>query len=139
MPGRDVKKPGVKPGTKVGVDGKIEFSAFKDMVEERTKKINSEITKMIGEGKSAEEIAEWFCDGVDKDKLGKGKAYFDALIGIIKKLYQAGESIDDYLLLIEKIYETFLAMDTDKLKKGSEHFENMRKRFKEEGLSIEME
>ncbi len=135
----DVKKPGVKPVTKPGADGKVEFGAFKERVEEKVEKIKSEITKMISEGKSAEEIANWFCEQVDKDKLGKGNAYFDALIGIMKSLYLAGESIDDYIVLIEKIYERFFAIDTDKLKKGSVHFENMVNRFKEKGLPIEME
>jgi len=137
-----LEKPGPKagkPGTKPGADGSIEFAKFKGVAEKKVEEIKDEITKMLEEGKSAEEIAKWFCEEVDKDKLGKGNAYFDALIELIKPhVLTQSDKATAYIEIISKIYTYFTGKMENK-ERGQMHWENMQNRFKGAGLPIEME
>lgn len=139
MLGRDVKKPTGKPGIKPGPDGGIKFESFKDVGEKKAKEKKDEITKMINGGKNAEEIAKWFCEEVDKDKLGKGNAYFDALIELIKPhVLVQSEEATVYIRIISEVHAYFTQKMENK-ERGQMHWENMQKRFAEKELPLEME
>ncbi|MGB9719215.1 MAG: hypothetical protein ACPL06_01310 [Candidatus Anstonellales archaeon] len=135
MFGRDVKKP-TGPGTKPDSDGNIEFSKFKDVMSTKVEKIKDEITNKINK-ENMEKIAEWFCKEVDNDKIGKGNAYFDALIELLKPLLQSDEA-NQYIELISEVYGYFTNKMENK-ERGQMHWENMQKRFKDAGLPIEIE
>lgn len=133
---RPVKPQGPKPQDR---NGNVQFGKFKDDREKGKNEIKEQINSKFNEGESVETIAEWFCKKVDEDKIGKGNAYFDALIQIIKSIYLSGEPIEKYEELIGEILNRFEAMNGEKIKRGDVHLENMQKRFRENGLSIEFE
>ncbi|MEM4194876.1 MAG: hypothetical protein QXY05_01060 [Candidatus Anstonellales archaeon] len=136
---KDTKKPTGKPGIKPGPNGGVEFGKFKEVAEKKVDSIKEQIKKMVGEGKGAEEIAAWFCKEVDNDKLGKGNAYFDALIELLKPyvLVQSDEGAV-YIEIISEVHAHFMKKMENK-ERGQMHWENMQKRFEEKGLPLEIE